>query len=264
MKVVILLTVLLLIILIYIFVRISNSPTGKGKIGEIFVHNILSQLPEGYFVMDDILLKAGNKTTQIDHVVISQYGIFTIETKNYRGEIYGDDNREEWTQMIVTDVHFKRKWYKTYTYVKKNHFYNPVKQSIAHVYAIKNILKEWPNLTIIPIIVFVGGASLAGIQSKYHVIYGHNLISTIMSYKYTCISADDVINIKNRVEQKNARQLINNQTHINNIEASKREKFYKIKSGICPQCGGTLVLKNGKYGQFYGCNNYPKCSFTTH
>ena len=35
-----------------------------------------------------------------------------------------------------------------------------------------------------------------------------------------------------------------------------------IKQGICPQCGGQLVLRHGRYDSFYGCDNYPKCKFT--
>ncbi|NLH92558.1 MAG: hypothetical protein GX481_08950 [Atopobium sp.] len=31
---------------------------------------------------------------------------------------------------------------------------------------------------------------------------------------------------------------------------------------ICPKCGGKLILRNGKFGTFYGCENYPKCKFT--
>lgn len=31
----------------------------------------------------------------------------------------------------------------------------------------------------------------------------------------------------------------------------------------CPRCGGNLVSRLGRKGQFYGCSNYPKCSFTT-
>lgn len=30
----------------------------------------------------------------------------------------------------------------------------------------------------------------------------------------------------------------------------------------CPQCGNELVLRNGKYGMFYGCSGYPGCRFT--
>jgi DNA topoisomerase-1 len=30
----------------------------------------------------------------------------------------------------------------------------------------------------------------------------------------------------------------------------------------CPQCGAPMVLKDGKFGRFYGCSNYPKCKGT--
>ena len=30
----------------------------------------------------------------------------------------------------------------------------------------------------------------------------------------------------------------------------------------CPKCGSNLKIKLGKYGKFYGCSNYPKCTFT--
>ncbi|MBU3183247.1 topoisomerase DNA-binding C4 zinc finger domain-containing protein [Clostridium estertheticum] len=39
------------------------------------------------------------------------------------------------------------------------------------------------------------------------------------------------------------------------------EKNIKVNSGICTKCGGKLVLRNGKYGQFKGCSNYLKCRF---
>jgi hypothetical protein len=44
------------------------------------------------------------KTTQIDHVVVSEYGVFVIETKNYTGWIVGDEKSDYWTQVI-----YKRK-----------------------------------------------------------------------------------------------------------------------------------------------------------
>lgn len=30
---------------------------------------------------------------------------------------------------------------------------------------------------------------------------------------------------------------------------------------ICPKCGGNLITRNGKYGEFIGCSNYPKCKY---
>ena len=47
--------------------------------------------------------------TQIDHIVVSKFGVFAIETKNYRGEIYGNDNIQEWKQIIVTKVTYPKK-----------------------------------------------------------------------------------------------------------------------------------------------------------
>lgn len=41
--------------------------------------------------------------------------------------------------------------------------------------------------------------------------------------------------------------------------ANKEELLLKTK--ICPRCKGGLILRSGRYGDFYGCINYPKCRF---
>lgn len=255
---------ILVIIGFVIFGAIKNSPKSKGKRGETHVHNILAQLPEGYTVLDNVVLKTASGTTQIDHVVVSKYGVFAIETKNYRGEIYGDDNRQEWTQIIVTDVRYRKKWWKTYSYVTKNHFYNPVKQSLSHMYAIKKALKDWPNLRVIPVVVFAGSAVLNNVTSQHHVVYGNQLLSTIQNYDAPCLSDADLGRVVNRLVQKNIREQVDDRTHVSNVYAAKQKFNNKVASGICPQCGGTLVRRSGKYGSFYGCSNYPSCKFTTH
>lgn len=241
-----------------------NSPEEKGKRGEESVQNILSQLPKGYAVLSDVVIATERGTTQIDHIVISQYGVFVIETKNYSGSIYGNDNQRQWTQVIVTDVIYRRKWYKTYTYVTKNNFYNPVKQSLGHLFEVKKNLSEWQNLKIYPIIVFTGDADISNVHSNYSVIYDSELVSTIISHQTMCLSEDEVIRVIDRLCDKNIRSVIDNKTHIQNIYANKKDFALKVKSGICPKCGGTLIPRTGRYGSFYGCSNYPRCKFTTH
>ena len=44
-------------------------------------------------------------------------------------------------------------------------------------------------------------------------------------------------------------------------EAEKQQHIDDIKDK-CPFCGSELVLRRGKYGQFWGCSTYPKCKFT--
>lgn len=56
-----------------------------GELGESFVAEYLEQLPDGYYIYNDVVLPTERGTTQIDHVVVSKYGVFVIETKNYRG-----------------------------------------------------------------------------------------------------------------------------------------------------------------------------------
>ena len=215
---------IILIVLVVAFIvwqAIRNTPEHKGKEGELHVHNILAQLPEEYTILDDVMLKTGSGTTQIDHVVVSRYGVFAIETKNYRGDIYGNDDRQQWTQVIVTDVTYMKKWYKTYTYVTKNRFYNPVKQSVSHANAIKRTLGVWPNLKVVPIVVFAGSAVLKNVTTQHHVVYDDQLLAPLRSYSYPCLSDADVAQVVNRLTQQNVRDQVDDRTHVSNVYAAK-------------------------------------------
>ena len=76
-------------------------PKLRGLVGELKVKLKLKQLPEKeYIVLNDIMLEDENGTHQIDHLVISKYGIFVIEMKNYYGLIIGDEYKNNWTQYL--------------------------------------------------------------------------------------------------------------------------------------------------------------------
>lgn len=80
--------------------RVSCSPEIKGIVGEMVVANELAQLDKQYFhVFNDVLIEIGNTSCQIDHIVVSIFGIFVIETKNYGGTIYDHENDNKWTQI---------------------------------------------------------------------------------------------------------------------------------------------------------------------
>ena len=84
-----------------------------------------------------------------------------------------------------------------------------------------------------------------------------------MSYRTVYLSDAEVREVASVLQQNNVRESIDNNQHIRNIKVKKAEMDFKIASGICPKCGGNLVMRNGKYGRFYGCSNYPRCRFTT-
>lgn len=234
----------------------------KGERGELIVHNELCDLPEEYRLLDDVMLRTKNGTTQIDHIVVSKYGVFAIETKNYRGSIYGNDNGKEWTQIIETPVQFKR-FGKVYTYIKKSKFYNPVKQAEGHVRAIKKLLSAYPHLPIIPIVAFSGEADIDDIESEVKIVYFRDLVEEILSYKNIFLRDENVDKVVDILLARDVSGEVSKTEHIRNIYHTKYEYEDKIDNNICPWCGGELVQREGKYGRFYGCANYPKCKFKT-
>lgn len=90
------------IILIIILVVYLKRPETRGRRGENRVKWVIGETIENdQYVINDLILMNDGKTTQIDHIVINPRGVFVIETKNYSGEIYGNENQREWTQVLA-------------------------------------------------------------------------------------------------------------------------------------------------------------------
>ena len=219
----------------------------KGKAGEKRVAKILSQLPqEEYNIINNLLVSYKGKTTQIDHVVVSEYRIFVIETKHYRGWIYGDANREYWTQNI---------------YGNKYDLWNPIHQNQGHIRALRRVLTDIPPGVFVSIVTFSRQASL-DIRNSENVIYWDELKKLICSYQRKLISTEQAQNAYETLSAANIDSKDNQKQHVRHVreQISKREET--IAKGRCPRCGGELVLRKGTYGPFYGCSNYPRCKFT--
>ena len=241
--------IIILIILIAVFAVIIivknqyNSPYNKGERGEEQVDSILRHcaLPSDKVICNIILKNPnGNSTSQIDNLLISQRGIFVIETKNYSGRIYGNDSQQYWTQVL------------NYGKVKNRH-YSPVKQNTVHVNTIKYILNS--NYPIYNVVVFVQG-NISYIDSKF--VYDlHGLCDFIQEHPATALSKSDIDNVF--IALMHVKDTSDNATekHIQNVNRQQE----LIKRNLCPRCGGVLKLISGKYGEFYGCSNYPKCKF---
>ena len=224
-----------------------------GHAGELIVDDILRRLPRGFVPLSDIMIKkADGGTSQIDHVVLSEFGIFVIETKNYQGWIFGKESAEQWMQVI---------------YERKYPFRNPVKQNWGHVYALKGLLSSmFPDITYFPIVVFAGSATLKDIEASVPVIYEDELLQTIKAYcgegAKKCLSLEQVAQINEALEAASIDDMASRNAHNQRIRERVIEDELKAQNLICPKCNAWLVLRQGKYGNFYGCENYPKCKFT--
>lgn len=165
-------TYFIILLLIKIF-----TPTIKGWVGERIVQSRLRSLPEEYVLLNDIMLRKDTGTTQIDHILLSPYGIFVIETKNYSGWIFGNEYQKQWTKTM---------------YGKKYKFYNPVMQNYGHVKTIEAVTHAKEE-NIIPIVAFTGSCTLKN-KSKYksHVIYSKQLKRTILTYTNKVITPTEL------------------------------------------------------------------------
>ena len=242
----------------------SISASVKGKVGERRIHNELLHLPEGYKILDNVTLRTATGTTQIDHVVVSPYAIFAIETKNYRGQIYGSDYMNEWKQIIRTDVRF---WHRhggrslPYTYITKNTFYNPVKQAHGHAIALEKFLRDYPKLPVVPIVVFTGAADISTIATSGCVVYKEELLDEIVRYQKIWLTQEEVEDITEALRTGIISEKISKREHVRNVKKSIREKNRYTAVGRCPRCGGIMYKKFGTHGAFYACGNFPRCSY---
>ena len=154
-------------------------PFWKGQIGENFVARKLKKLnPDRYRLLNDLLLSSQSSldTTQVDHVVVSNYGIFCIETKSYKGWIFGNARQEYWTQVI---------------YRNKTRFYNPLRQNYAHIKAIEMLIKSlYPNVPIMSFVVFPYADKLE-ISGTDSVGYVQDIVNKISSFNTQVLSDTD-------------------------------------------------------------------------
>lgn len=236
--------IVILIVLIALLVRLLPS---KGALGEMRVAHILKKLPEeSYTVINDLLIQNNGHTSQIDHIVISAYGIFVIETKTYKGWIYGGEKSEYWTQNI---------------YGNKYQLRNPIHQNYGHIKALKNILHEYPDIPYISIIAFSRQAKL-DVSSDTPVLYWNQILPFISQFQNQVLTERQTHIITGLLLTSNKDSEENRKKHVQTVRRNIQMREEAIDSGKCPRCGGYLVRRQGKYGTFYGCSNYPKCKFT--
>jgi len=116
----------------------------RQNIGEALVASKLSNLNGLHVLFNNVTLPTENGTTQIDHILVTEAGLFIIETKHYAGWIFGSPRDEYWMQTI---------------YRKKSRFRNPQHQNYGHLKTVQALFKL-PESAFIGLVVFTGSAEL--------------------------------------------------------------------------------------------------------
>jgi hypothetical protein len=97
-----------------------------------------------YHLLNHVTLRLRDgPTTQVDHILVSRFGVFVIETKDYKGWIFAGAQNRTWTQVL---------------YRAKFGFQNPIRQNYRHVCAVRELLDFLKPGVVQPVVVFVGRA----------------------------------------------------------------------------------------------------------
>ncbi len=201
------------ILLIILFFK---SSFGKGLFGEMLVNFVVNVRldKQKYHLIKNITLETDNGTTQIDHIIVSEFGIFVIETKNMKGWIFGNEKQKFWTQKI-------------YKYINK--FQNPLHQNYKHIKTIESILGV-DHTKIFSLIVFVGDSTLKT-KMPENVSSATGFISYIKSKKDRIISLDEVNKITSSIESgRLSRTLKTHREHVKHVQSIIEEKENAFES----------------------------------
>lgn len=201
--------------------------------------------PKKYKVLNDVLIVSHSRSSQIDHLIISTFGIFVIETKSLSGWIFGNEHRDKWTQTL---------------YNRKYQFRNPIIQSWGHIRTLKEVLTDLHYTHYMPIVVFTGNSTLKNVKSSIPVIKKRKLLRTIKSNSTAeYLPKDAVDSIYQKLIRLNKTDKQSRKAHIKRVKQNQTKNW---TSNTCPKCGSKLSIRKGKHGSFYGCSSYPACSFT--
>lgn len=223
----------------------------KGHLGEWLVRvQVKFRLPaETYRSIHNITLLTPDGTTQIDHVIVSEAGIFVVETKNMKGWIFGSEKDRLWTQQI---------------YKHRSTFQNPLRQNFKHVKALASALNLSGDV-MHSVVAFVGRSKFKT-KMPPNVRCGAGFISYIKSFQQPVFSTSQVQSL---IEQISSIQLPPTQeTHRNHVQALK-DRHDSRAAPTCPKCGSAMVLRRAKTGKsagqsFWGCSAFPRCRMTRH
>lgn len=227
-------------------IGLLKSPWTKGYLGELlvrlFAHWWLDK--QTYRRLHNVTLPTPDGTTQIDHVFLSRYGIFVVETKNMSGWIFGSERQAQWTQKL---------------YKRTFKFQNPLRQNYKHLKALEAALGINPE-HLHSVITFVGGSTFKT-EVPANVTQGVGFIRYIRSFQQPVFSDAEVEKMLHALQT--GRRAPTFATHREHVQTLKR-RSNPTAERQCPRCGSALLIRTVKSGakagqQFWGCSAFPRC-----
>lgn len=242
----------------------SSTPEAIGNIGELRTALYLHKLSaDTYTVFNDVIVAdSEGRTAQIDHIVVSRYGIFVVETKCYKGWIFGNEKSRTWTQSLWTG----RRWYAT---SEKHKFQNPIRQNWRHIYVLAERLRL-PRKVFFNVVVFSGDAEFKT-EMPYCVMREYDVAGYIESHSTPILSDAAVNNAYDSIcrfalhsESAHEEAKAHHVQMLNEYHNGDRWGINSENTPLCPKCGARMRkrYRRSDSAPFYGCARYPVCKGT--
>lgn len=244
----------------------------KGSQGEYLIWDSLQQLP-GYkkFLFNCYLPKRNGESTEVDLILLHESGIYVFESKNYSGWIFGTETQQYWTQSLPG----------RYGQAHKVKFFNPILQNQAHLKWLGEYLGIDSHF-FYSCIVFGDECTLKDItltSGRHYVTNRSNLFAAISSHiqlSITKLSPEQIDSLYAKLFPLTQVDAEQRAQHIKEVKEIQHKQEVAAQApvasaqgsqdGICPLCGGRLVLRTATRGanagnKFWGCSNFPKCRY---
>ncbi len=238
---------------LFVLAALFKSPWFKGFIGEVMV-NMAAHLfldKNDYHLIKNVTIPTEDGTTQIDHIIVSRFGVFVVETKNMKGWIFGSERQKTWTQQI---------------YKSKHKFQNPLHQNYKHTKTLETAL-GLSHDKMISVVVFVGDSTFKTPMPE-NVTYGGGYVRFIKSHTKILLAESEAQGVIDQIAEGRLKPSLRTSRehakHVREIVAAKNESAESSATKSCPKCGSDMVLRTSKKGpqagnQFWGCSAFPKC-----
>jgi restriction system protein len=223
----------------------SYRPQFRGWVGEL--KTIIAKkvfLPSRDYVdLNNVTIPTHSGTAQIDHVIVSRFGVFVVESKNMNGLIFGRADDPQWTKL-------------NRGYALK--FQNPLHQNDGHIRALSRLVGIQRD-KLHSVVIFWGNCSLETAMPPNVLTRGYT--TYIKSKTQALLDEAEVRYILAAL--KVAKLPRTSATHLSHVD-HLRQRFEN--TATCARCGSPMVLRIARSGgntgnQFYGCSRYPSCRY---
>lgn len=245
-----------------LFDKLKNLPTLneiQGGFGEQLTKYMAKIDIPGTLVLHDVLIDGyTDHTSQIDLLLIGTKGIYVLEVKLFPdAKIYGDGKKSQW-------------YY--YKGGRKYDIYSPMRQNYNHIKYLKNFLSDFGEIPCFSVIVLLcEDFKVSNINDNPDnpdtvVLSGllelRKGLEMLAKGKPVVFSGEQQQAVYEYIKEHQYKGKEKRLEHKEQVKSMKEETPKETNNKQCPYCRAELVLRKGKYSEFYGCPNFPACKYT--